>query len=84
MLLLTDDDKLSLRRLLDRADSLSVFLEGGVDAGESLWEAGSRDTGGRCKDQNSKTREIFLSAKYVWEKSLPIRPIERRDTLNSR
>jgi hypothetical protein len=49
---------------------------------KSLWEAGSREEtleGNRCKDQNGKTREIFLSAKYVWEKSLPIRPIEREE-----
>jgi 8-oxo-dGTP pyrophosphatase MutT (NUDIX family) len=78
--LLTDDGKVVAQAATGSSGQFVRLPGGGVDAGESLWEAGSRETLEETgvKIKNGKTREIFLSAKYVWEKEFADSPNRKK------
>jgi hypothetical protein len=67
--------KLSLRHWIER----TVCLLGGVDAGESLWEAGSARHWRWCQDQNAVKRGNFPERKVRMGKEFADSPNRKKE-----
>lgn len=78
--LLTEDGKIVAQSAIGSSGQFIRLPGGGVDEGESIWEAGSRETLEETgvKIKSGKSRETFLSAKYIWEKEFADSPNRKK------